>query len=209
MTVTLRLTGAFWAICLAFAATQPALAATVTIYFALSGPATTAGGLVVAADPGSGTVSREMTKGQSLFFPLFTLWTDERSIGPDDLVPRSLFADVSLPDYGSTARLSGSVQGHSEFFDIFQWGTVHWETPLDMTFGDGGRLKVSLQNAIFNFGFSRLAPGRVNGADIIATVTLVRQPAAVDLPAPLGLGVLALCALGLVRARARAGAVPA
>lgn len=209
MTVTLRLLGAFWALCLALAAAQPARALTVTIDFALSGPAMTAGGLVVAADPSPGTVTRDMTKGESLFFPLLTLWTDERWIGPDDLVARSLFADFSLPDYGATGRLGGSILGHSEFFDIFQWGTVHWAPPLDITFGDGGRLRISLQNAIFNFGFSRLAPGRDNGADIIATITLIRQPAAVALPAPLGLALIGPGLLWLVRRRARAGAVSA
>lgn len=209
MTVKLRLFGAFWVLCLTLAAAQPARALTVTLDFALSGPAMSAGGLVVAADPSPGTVTRDMTKGESLFFPLFTLWTDERSIGPDDLAPRSLFADFSLPDYGASGQMDGNVLGHSEFFDIFQWGTVHWAPPLDIAFGNGGRLRISLQNAIFNFGFSRLAPGRDNGADIIATISLIRQPAAVALPAPLGLVLVGPGALWLVRRRARAGAVQA
>jgi hypothetical protein len=185
-----------------FLGAQPAPAATLALDFGLSGPALSAPGLVIDVEPVAASVDLDIAARQTVTFDLFAIWTDERRIDDDDLTARSLRLSVALPAFAAVGGIGGEVVGHSVFFDIFQWGTVTWDEPLTLTFGRGGILSVAVSNALFNFGFDGLSPGIGNGATVRASVTYVREPAGVPLPAS-GLLLIAGCGmLGFVRRRA-------
>jgi hypothetical protein len=56
---------------------------------------------------------------------------------------------------------------------MFQEGSVTWNDPLELTFGNGGSLRLGLSNETFNEGLSGLICGQCNGGvvDLTATYT--------------------------------------
>lgn len=200
-----RMTRLLHSVCLAPVFLTFSFAASATILdftFDLSGPAFLPPGLIVQSDSPDGAFGLDLAPRSSASVDLFTLWTEAERIEPSHLVARSLLVDIAMPSFGATGRITGTTIGHLEFFDILHWGTVSWDAPLVLQFGNGGRLSIDLRNAIFNFGFNGLRPGRWDGATINATVTYLRAPAQVPLPAS---GALALgsCLFGLGTAAVR------
>ncbi|WP_146188837.1 VPLPA-CTERM sorting domain-containing protein [Albidovulum aquaemixtae] len=174
-----------------------ALAATFNGSFTIGGNAFSSPGLVVNASPTSGPLNLNLTVGQSVTFDLFDIWTNDPLINGSDTTPQSIFVDFDIGRSGGVGALNGTTQGNTAF--IFQYGSVNWQAPLMLAFGNGGLMQISLSNEIFNFGVFGLSAGQANGATVQATATLIAAP--VPLPAA-GLGLLAgLGGLALVRRR--------
>lgn len=194
------------ALAAAFAAgsAAAAVAATFNGGFTIGGSAFSAPGLVVNAGPASGSASFNLDVGQSVTFDLFDIWTNDTFVSGSDTTPQSIAVDFSFAQIGASGTVNGTTTGTNAF--LFQYGSVNWQAPLQLAFGNGGLLSISLSNEIFNFGLFGLNAGAANGATVQATATYVSAPAPVPLPAA-GLGLLAgLGGLALVRRRRMAGA---
>lgn len=174
-------------------------AATFTGTYSLSGSAFADPGLVIQASPMSGSGSFDLNVGESASIWLFDVWTNEGAVNPDDRTPRSIQAAFTMT---APAASSGTGWGSSVGQGLIaQYGSLTWGGPIDLLFGNGGLLRITLSDATFNWGLFGLTPGQRKGASIFATATYVTAPAAVPLPAA-GLGLLAgLGGLALVRRR--------
>ncbi len=152
--------------------------------FSLDGSAFSDPGLVVNADPMSGPVSFDLDLGQSASFDLFDLWTNESYVNPDDTAPQNIEVSFSFTSPVTAGALGGTTTGLS-FFGIYQAGEVVWDNPLSLSFGPAGDglLLISLTDATFNAGYFGLDRGVRDGATIGATVSYVRAPSPVPLPA--------------------------
>jgi hypothetical protein len=146
------------------------------------------------------------TVGASPSFDLFSLWTNEGSIEPDDLIakPISAIFSFTLPSlFGG--GLNGETVGESVFFGLFQDGRVTWNDGGDalLDFAGGGQLLAHLDDAVFNGGLFGLDEGPGDGADIHATFTLVRS--AVPEPATWAMMIRGMAMVGAgLRLRRRA-----
>ena len=175
------------------------LAATFNGSFTIGGSAFSSPGLVVNTSQMSGSTSFNLNVGQSTTFDLFDIWTNDTVINGQDTTPQSITVGFSLSQPSTSGTVTGSSRGNSAF--IFQWGSVDWQAPVMLAFGNGGMLSIALSNETFNFGILGLGAGQANGATVQATATYVSAPAPIPLPAA-GFGLLAgLGALGMVRRR--------
>jgi hypothetical protein len=174
----------------------PTYATTFTGVVNVGLPENTDPGLVVAVQPVGSDYSFSFdlnSVGDSASIPLFTLASAECCANLDDfLVPHEINAtfDFSSPDAdGLVTGITGS---------LFILNYVLWAGPVNVAFGDGGLLSVSLSNAIFGFSGS-------SAATISAEFKLISEPlvAAPLPPAALLLGT-ALFGMGFVSRRKRA-----
>jgi hypothetical protein len=130
------------------------------------------GGLIVNTDPSSGSVGFNLTAPGSTTIDLFDIYTPEGALNLDDLQnePISVAFDFSQP-----TNFSGSVGGTTTttftFFGFVDQGSVHWNNPGTLNFGNGGVLQISLNDA--NFGQHFVGGFSQNSADIYATFNLV------------------------------------
>ena len=187
-------------------------------------------GLVVNVAPSSSTGSFDLDVGQSLSFNIFDLWTTEATVNADDTVAKPISVGFALtaPASGS-GTATGTTAGVSHWFGAQQFGTLDWDGPLMLSFGNTGLLQIELSDATFQPGFFGLSDpfgtyttcqfekgghgGKKKvctentvfyGAEVMAKITYVAAdtpdaPAPVPLPAA-GLGLVAgLGALGLLR----------
>ncbi|WP_284162908.1 VPLPA-CTERM sorting domain-containing protein [Frigidibacter sp. SD6-1] len=169
-------------------------AATINATFSLSGSAFSNPGLEVETSAGSGSFSVTLAQGQSQTLNLFSLWTEEPTVDPDDLVARQISAAFSLTNYTASGTVNGTTVGTS-LFGVLQWGQLNWSAPLTLNYGNGGQLQITLSNGPFNLGFLGLATGALNGLNVTATITNLVEPAPVPLPAS---GLALLVGLGCV-----------
>lgn len=163
--------------------------------------------VTVSADPGLAILAADVlpepfsftfeAPGDSITVDLFDIWTEERWANADDVAesPISVSFAFSAPPplYGG---MSTGVTGAARFL-FLQGGTLQWDEPLELTYGQAGDglIEIALSDEVFNWGIFGMNPGRENGATVQATVTL-RDVAAVT-PEPMtfvvwgGLAVLA------------------
>ncbi|HET7314191.1 PEP-CTERM sorting domain-containing protein [Salinisphaera sp.] len=173
-------------------------------------------GLVIQTqDHSANPFSYDLAVGESVTFGLFDIWTNENSLdtgffscGDDcDRLPISVAFGFLAPDVGQ-GSINGQTYGNfTGFLDLAQEGRVSWDGPLSFGFGPNsdGLLRVSLSDENFNKGYFGLDEGRGSGATVNATLTLVSDASAADVPEPgaLGLFGLALAAIGFATYRRR------
>lgn len=130
-----------------------------------------------------------LNQGQTKSLNLFTLYTTEAAVNGDDLAPKPINVAFSftLPEIFGGA-IEGATQG-TGIFTIFgivaDAGKVTWADGGSqvLTFGNGGKLLIDLDDATFNAGLVDLAPGAKKGAKIAADFTLLQSSGAVPEPA--------------------------
>src|SRR5262249_48554663 len=154
-------------------------------------------GLVVAVSPTSGGLGFDLPNaGNSTTFGLFDIWTDETSVNADDRFAKPINVNFTFTSPAATGNVGGNTLGGS-LLGIFQFGRVVWGGPLNLLFGDGGQLRITLSDETFNFGIFGLTPGHHFGATVKGKFDLVQAPAPVPLPAALPLFASACGALGV------------
>ncbi len=146
--------------------------------------------------------------GDSLSVNLFNLYTNEASVNPDDQVAKaaSVAFNFTLPTV-FTGSVPGQTDGDSFFYGLYQQGHVTWSGPQILNFGNGGQLKVSLNDATFNSGVFGLDKGPADGATITAKFELVS--AAVPEPATWAMMIAGFGMAGAAIRRRRATTVAA
>ena len=111
------------------------------------------------------------TIGQSSTEALFKIYTNETSVDNSDLTPQSINVHFN---FTSPSSFGGDVSGTTfgEIEGRYQNGHVTWNDPVILTF-NGGRLKVTMNDADFNKGYYGLDQGYYDGADICAKFELM------------------------------------
>ncbi len=141
--------------------------------------------------------------GDTYMVNLFKIWTDESDVGWDDTQPKPISAIFNFSAPQSTGAVSGTTVGGGF---IWQEGRLTWNGPGLIDFGNGGVLRITLSDEVFNRGFFGLNEGWKKGAVVGATFELVSDTAAVPLPASLPLLMAGLGGLALLRRRGRTDA---
>ena len=134
-------------------------------------------GLVLHTTDLPGAINVNLTNpGDHASVNLFTLWTNEGSVELfEDTVakPISVLFSFTAPDV-----FAGTVTGDTYgVWGIVQKGHVSWDGPVILNFGNGGKLKVSLNDTDFNKGFFGLDEGEKYGATIKGKFTLIAASA--------------------------------
>ncbi len=134
-------------------------------------------GLIIKTTDLPGAININLTNpGDSASVNLFTIWTPETDVALfEDTVakPISVLFSFTSPDtFGGT--VSGSTFG---VWGVVEKGHVSWSGPVTMDFGNGGKLKVSLNDADFNKGYFGLDEGEKYGATIKGKFTLIAASA--------------------------------
>lgn len=131
-------------------------------------------GLIVDTAPSSGNVNFNLTAPSSTTLNLFDIYTPETALNGDDLnaQPISVTFDFTAP-----TSFSGTVNGTTDttftFFGFVDQGTVHWNAPATLNFGNGGVLQISLNDA--DFGQHVVGGFSQKSADISGTFKLVHD----------------------------------
>jgi hypothetical protein len=169
-------------------------------------------GLLVNSAPISGPTTLAINNaGDSVVVDLFRLWTNETSVNfGEDTVAKGISVNFNFK-FGAEA-FAGLVNGQTAgiagvfLFVPFGAGIVDWASPVDVTFGTTGKLRIEFLDQLFNadLGFGDLSPGQAKGATVKAKFTLLSngalpvEPGELHAPEPAtllvwtGLGVAAL-----------------
>jgi hypothetical protein len=107
---------------------------------------------------------------------LFTIWTPETDVGFDDLVKKTI--SVSFNFLSPTGISGDPLAGKTFGFNLLltQGGKVTWDAPEIYTFGNGGQLKITLQDTVFNQGLFGLNEGKKYGAVVTGKFELLSEP---------------------------------
>ena len=143
------------------------------------------GGLGISYADLPGDVDFFLDLGGSATVDLFRIYTNEASINPDDLIDQPISVGFS---FTAPTGFGGSVGGVTDGHGLpivfrgrllgytLESGSVAWDGPQILNFGNGGKLKVALNDATFNFGLIDLNGGPNAGAPIRATFTYEAAP---------------------------------
>ncbi|MGH6998173.1 MAG: PEPxxWA-CTERM sorting domain-containing protein [Phenylobacterium sp.] len=119
---------------------------------------------------------------------LFSIWTNETDIGWDDLASSAIFVQLQFTAPAGPwagGPIGGETFGVWGFFR--EGGKVEWDGPATYTFGNGGKLEVSLNDTYFNWGDyawnPKTNPGQQYGAVVSGNFKLIDLPSAVPEPA--------------------------
>ena len=131
-------------------------------------------GLVINTSlaPGLAGTSFTLNDGQSSSFNFFSIWTNETTVNPDDIVAMNISATVNFSDPLTGATVNGVTFGGSIIFGLVQWGQIQWNGPTTITLGDR-EFSLALSDEIFNPGLFGLGDGPGCGAIVTATVTQI------------------------------------
>lgn len=169
-------------------------------------------GLKISTDRETGSLGFNLDVGSTVSVDLFDIWTDEKAINWDDKIPSpmSVAFNFTAPEFDGLA--SGTTVGASFDFlgvPVLEYGKLVWDEKLiELAFGNGGLLQISLSDVIFNKGFLGTSSGEFWGATVSADFTLVSDSTAV-IPLPAGLPLLLSGMGGLAFLRWRRGAAAA
>ncbi|MCG2581220.1 MAG: PEP-CTERM sorting domain-containing protein [Marinobacter sp.] len=162
-------------------------------------------GLVVnSSDVADNPFTFDLNEGESEYFTLFKIWTEESAVNDDDQLSQPISVDFS---FTSPEVMAGSVNGETVgvndgLLGHYHAGELTWDGPLDMVFGalGDGLLRVTLFDAVFNKGYLfGLHDGEYYGAKVKAKIELLSDASQVPEP-----GTLALLGLGLLGLALRA-----
>lgn len=156
-------------------------------------------GLVVNfSDVADNPFTFDLNEGDSEYFTLFKIWTEESAVNEDDQVSQPISVDFSftLPE-----AIAGTVNGETvgvkdDLLGLYHAGELTWDGPLDLVFGalGDGLLRVTLFDAVFNKGYLfGLHDGEYYGDKVKAKIELISDASQVPEP-----GTLALLGLGLL-----------
>jgi len=149
--------------------------------------------------------SFDLNVTDSITFDLFTIWTNETFVNPDDKVNKPI--NVSMIFTSPPPPFGGSIDGKTFgvsgwlFFINYQYGKVEWDGPQILYFGNNhtGELIISLSDEIFNYGLYGLSEGPCWGANVEATITYAKAV----VPEPGILILLGISMMSLVGLRRR------
>lgn len=211
----------FGALALLAMASFAASATMIQSNYSVDASTTDPGLRISTADNSPNPFTHDLNAGQSVTFDLFDIWTDENSLDTGwfscgaDCDPRPISVNFGFlaPETGQ-GDVTGSTRGtFTGFLNFAQKGKVTWDGPLSFAFGpnDDGLIQVSLSNESFNKGYFGLNEGRGYGATVQASLKLVSDATAADVPEPgtLALFGLALLAIGVGVTRRRRARFPA
>jgi len=131
-------------------------------------------GLIVDTSPSNGSVNFNLTAPGSTTLNLFDIYTPETALNGDDLVaqPISVSFNFTAPtNFGGT--VTGTTDTTFTFFGFVDQGSVHWNNPATLNFGNGGVLQISLNDA--DFGQHLVGGFSQSSADIYGTFKLVHD----------------------------------
>lgn len=164
----------------------PASATTFNGTFNVTSQAASDPALVIVTNPALGTDSSpfnfNLSAGNTWTInSLFKIGTTEGAMNPDDKVAKDITVtfsfDQPLPPFGGP--VTGETVGHSFLF-FFNWGSLTWDAPISVAFGNGGLLGIKLFDTTFGLAHN----GQVQWSDVKADFTLLRD-AAVPLETPI------------------------
>jgi hypothetical protein len=116
---------------------------------------------------------------------LFTIWTNEKSVEWfEDTTPKNIA--VSFNFLSPTGVSGAPVEGQTFGFNLIltQGGKVTWDAPEIYTFGNGGKLKISLQPTTFNEGWFGVNEGKGYGSVVTGKFELLSEPTLSAVPEP-------------------------
>lgn len=153
----------------------------------------------------------ELNPGDSISGALFRIWSDETNVNNDDAASKPISVDF---DFILPQIFSGSVTGTTVGGDVticFIWcadvdgGKVTWDGPTDVYFGpnNSGHIILALSDEDVVLNPFDVVGGKILGATVNGTMTLVSNATAVPAPAGFALFGFALLSLGLFLRRQR------
>ncbi|MEQ9544470.1 MAG: PEP-CTERM sorting domain-containing protein [Marinobacter sp.] len=160
-------------------------------------------GLVVhSSDVADNPFSFNLNEGESEYFSLFKIWTDEGTVNEDDQASQPIAVDFN---FTSPEAMTGTVNGETVgvkggLFGHYHAGELTWDGPQDLVFGalGDGLLRVTLFDAVFNKGYLfGLHDGQYYGDKVKAKIELISDASEVPEPGTLGLVGLGLLGLAL------------
>ena len=118
---------------------------------------------------------------------LFTIWTPEATVEwGEDTVPKDI--SVSFNFLSPTGVSGDPAEGETFGFNLLftQGGIVKWDAPEIYTFGNGGKLKITLQDTTFNQGWfgNGVNEGRGYGSVVTAKFELISESLTSAVPEP-------------------------
>jgi hypothetical protein len=135
-------------------------------------------GLIIHTTDLPGAININLTNpGDTASVSLFNIWTPETDVAlfeDTDHKPISVLFNFTAPDV-----FGGAVTGDTfGVWGFVEKGHVTWNSPVILSFGNGGKLKVSLNDADFNKGsWFSLQEGEKYGATIKGKFTLIAASA--------------------------------
>jgi len=123
------------------------------------------------------------------WFNLFSIYTLETDVGPDDFVGKSISVNFQFTaPIIFDGQVFGTTEGES-FLGIWENGSLNWgdvgygDGVVQLAFGNGGLLQISLKDTEFNAGLFGLNEGPGHGGNVKAKFKLLSPSAAVPEPA--------------------------
>jgi hypothetical protein len=192
-------TGAF-AATLGFA--TPVFAISFTGTFTVNSDAATDPALVIATNPGLGMQSAPFSfdlnfvNDFEIINGLFQIGTPEGSVGFPFTDPAdSQQKDITVSfNFTQPDTFGGTIEGTTRGVWLIQTGLLHWDGPITVDFGNGGRLFISL----FDTSFHMAGRDGPKFSLVDAKFKLKEVPTAVPLPAALPLLAGGLGGMGLM-----------